>query len=117
MEKVYIHFGSDTAFDSIIKDIKPTSSLSDVFNVLSEQRTTIVGVSSGSEPEPKAFENLIIKTDDYGGINQWAVLGVSNNILENPRVQVKNMYINNPPQKFLEDAINLEILKARGIID
>ena len=42
--------------------------------------------------EPLEIENVIIYTDDYGGIKEWAILGVSNNVFENPRINIKNIY-------------------------
>jgi len=42
-------------------------------------------------------------TDDYGTIKKWALIGFSNNILDDCRVTINNLYMNNPPTKIYED--------------
>lgn len=48
-------------------------------------------------------ENLLVHTDDYGGIREWALLGFSNNILRHLKVEIKNLWLCNPPTKIYED--------------
>ena len=102
MESITIHFGSDKDFYQIIKDINNSCSIGDILKHIGKESIAIDGIEK-KEDKPLEVENLVINTDDYGGIKEWAILGISNNVFENPRVKIKNIYMNNPPQKFYED--------------
>lgn len=129
MEKIVIHFGSDADFNIIINDIDTYFSISDVLKHVSKETISIEGVSPKEATKPLQIENLVIHTDDYGGIKEWAILGISNNFFESSRIKIQNIYLNNPPTKFYEDvkktypniieeiyserpSLNLDILKS-----
>lgn len=102
MKKIYIHFGSDNEFSKLTSSIKYYNTIGDVLDHINKTNININGVKESYEP-PMDIENLIIQTDDYGGIKEWAILGFSNNILENSRVEIDTLWLNNPPKKFYED--------------
>ena len=102
MERVIIHFGSDSDFRKLTESIESYYTIGDVLKHISKETIAIEGVQKQYE-EPLEIDNLIIYTDDYGGIKEWAILGVSNNIFENPRIHIENLFLNNPPKKFYED--------------
>lgn len=102
MEKVYIHFGSDIEFANEVKDRESSFSISDVLKHLNKETIALEGVEKKEEP-PLNVENLIIYTDDYGGIKEWAILGATNNIFESSRIKIKNIFLNNPPKKLFDD--------------
>lgn len=102
MEKIVIHFGSDSDFNSVICDVKEYLTIGDILKHISKESISLEGIQKPEEA-PLYVENLIIYTDDYGGIKEWAILGISNNVFENPRVDIKNIYMNNPPKKLYED--------------
>lgn len=102
MESITIHFGSDRNFYSLIEDIEYYNAIGDVLKHISKESIGIDGIEQ-KEVQPLLVENLIINTDDYGGIKEWAILGISNNVFESPRVAIKKIFMNNPPQKIYED--------------
>ena len=102
MEKIIIHFGSDSDFSKLIEKVDSYYTIGDVIKHISKE-TIAIEVASKHFEAPLDVENLIIYTDDYGGIKEWAILGVSNNIFEPPRIQIKNLFLNNPTKKFYDD--------------
>lgn len=103
MEKIVVHFGSDADFNILISDINIYHSIADVLKYVGKETISIEGVSPKEPAQPLEIENLVIHTDDYGGIKEWAILGISNNIFESSRIKIQNIYLNNPPIKFYED--------------
>lgn len=104
MKKVHIHFGSDKKFNSLTCKLEECSRINDVLDHINKTKIEVEGMDA-KEEKPKRFKNLIIQTDDYGGIKEWAILGFSNNILENKRVRIDEVWLNNPPTKFYEDIL------------
>ena len=102
MEKINIYFGSDSRFEEAIKEVTSYKLLSDVTAHLNKTQIAIDGVKGEGE-QPLAIENLIINTDDYGGIKEWAMLSFSSSILKDFRLDIKNVWMNNPPKKIYED--------------
>ena len=102
MDRIVVHFGSDSDFNEIIKDIESYYTIGDVLKYIGKETIAIEGVQHHEEA-PLEVDNLIIFTDDYGGIKEWAILGVSNNIFENPRIRIGSIFLNNPPKKFFDD--------------
>lgn len=102
MEKIIIHFGSDSNFSKLVENVTSFFTIGDVLKCISKETIAIEGIQKQDEL-PTEIDNLIIYTDDYGGVKEWAILGISNNVFENPRVRIKNIYLNNPPKKFYED--------------
>lgn len=106
MESVKIFFGSDSRFNEKTKDLKSFHTLSDLFNHINKTEIDINGVDS-VEKEPLNIENLVVNTDDYGSIKEWALLGFSNNILQNKKLNICNLWINNPPTKIHDDVVKM----------
>lgn len=76
--------------------------MADVVNHINKTDLKIEGVGDRKDP-PMRVENLLVHTDDYGGIREWALLGFSNNILRHLKVEIKNLWLCNPPTKIYED--------------
>ena len=102
MERIFIHFGSDKEFKKKISNIQDSVYLSEIVDILTRREIEIANVPRQPQ-NPLFVENLIIHTDDYGGINEWATLGFSHRILENKRLNIKNVWINNPTRKIYQD--------------
>lgn len=104
MEKIEIYWGADKDFEEATKNLKNTFFLSDVMDHISKTYVKVEGATEKEEP-PMKVENLLIHTDDYGGIKEWALLGFSNNILCHLKLEIKNLWLCNPPQKIYKDII------------
>ena len=102
MKEIHIHFGSDENFNTLISGVEQYNTLGDVFEHLNKDKLSISGVPPRDDP-PMVVDNLIVHTDDYGGIKEWAMLGFSSNILEDLRLEIHTMWLNNPPTKLYED--------------
>ena len=57
-------------------------------NHINKTDLKVEGANLQNDP-PMKVENLLIHTDDYGGVREWALLGFSNNILRNEKVKIK----------------------------
>lgn len=104
MDKIEIFWGSDEDFENATSSLQNVRSLADILNHIGKTDIKIEGVSEHKDP-PMSVENLLIRTDDYGGIKEWALLGFSNNILRHAKVIIKKMWLANPPTKIYEDII------------
>lgn len=102
MKRVHIHFGSDAKFNELVRKVNCPNTIGDVLEHINKTKIALEGIESKDEL-PMQIDDLIIRTDDYGGIKEWAILGFSNNILEHSRVQIDTLWLNNPPRKFYED--------------
>ena len=102
IEKIEIFWGADRNFESATESLEDTYFLSDIIAHINKTDVQIRGISN-SEESPMEVENLIIHTDDYGGIKEWAILGFSNNILLHLKVDIKNIWLCNPPDKIYRD--------------
>lgn len=102
MEKIYIHWGADEEFEDKVSGLDGSAFLVDIMAVLNQQELVFHG-QQNLDTSPIDVENLIIHTDDYGGIREWAMLGFSNNVLKNLKVDIKNVWFCNPPSKIYED--------------
>ena len=92
----------DKDFEEATESLENINFLADVVNHINKTDLKIEGVGDHKDP-PMNVENLLIHTDDYGGIREWALLGFSNNILRHLKVQIKNLWLCNPPTKIYED--------------
>ena len=113
MEKIEIYWGADKDFEAATELLDNINFLADVLNHINKTDLKIAGVEGPKDP-PMGVENLLIHTDDYGGVKEWALLGFSNNILRNLKVTVKNLWLCNPPIKIYEDIVknyDKEIIK------
>jgi ATP-dependent Clp protease ATP-binding subunit ClpA len=102
IEKIHVHFGSDAKFNELISHINTYNTIGDILEHINKTKIVVDGIAPKDEL-PMQIDNLIIQTDDYGGIKEWAILGFSNNVLENSQVNIKTVWLNNPPTKFHED--------------
>lgn len=104
MDRIEIYWGADDIFEEAIGSLEDIYFLADVLAHINKTDINISGVTSNADP-PMEVENLLIHTDDYGGIKEWAILGFSNNVLLNLKVNIKNLWLCNPPTKIYEDII------------
>ncbi len=102
MERVKIIWGADNKFDEEVETIESKHTLSDIVSHISKTEVTIENIEAKDKP-PLEIDNLVINTDDYGAIREWALLGFSNNILLNEKLSVANLFMNNPPLKIYKD--------------
>ena len=105
MDSINIFWGADENFSNAIKDLTNYNYLTDVLEHIRKEKMIILGVSKEETDTPMEVEHLIIHTDDYGGINEWAILGFTNNILRNLRVNIKNLWLCNPPMQIYQDLL------------
>lgn len=89
MYKIEIYWGTDEDFDKATSKLNDVHYLIDVMNHINKTIVKIEGEKLAKDP-PMMVENLLIYTDDYGGVREWALLGFSNNILRNKKVIIKN---------------------------
>lgn len=104
MDKIEIFWGADKDFDEAIDSLDNIYFLVDVINHINKTDLKIEGLGDRKEP-PMEVENLLIHTDDYGGVREWALLGFSNNVLRHLKVRIKNLWLCNPPTKIYEDIV------------
>lgn len=104
MDKINIYWGADNYFEEATKELDDVNYLIDVINHIDKTSFRIEGLTK-EDDLPFEIENLLINTDDYGGVKEWALLGFSNNILENPKVNIHNLWLCNPPIKIYKDVI------------
>ena len=102
MDKIEIYWGADKDFEKATESLQNISFLVDVVNHINKTDLKIEGVGDRKDP-PMKVENLLVHTDDYGGIREWALLGFSNNILRHLKVEIKNLWLCNPPTRIYED--------------
>lgn len=104
MDKIEIYWGADKDFEKATDSLKDRKFLIDIVNHINKMDLKIPGIPENEE-QPMQVENLLVHTDDYGGIREWALLGFSNNILRHLKVKIKNLWLCNPPIKIYEDVI------------
>ena len=105
MEKIEIYWGADKNFERVTESLENINFLADVVNHVNKTDVKIEGARDRKDP-PMRVENLLVHTDDYGGIREWALLGFSNNILRHLKVEIQNLWLCNPPAKIYEDIKN-----------
>lgn len=104
MDKIEIFWGADKNFDAAIDSLDNIHFLVDVISHINKTDLKIEGLGDRKEP-PMEVENLLVHTDDYGGVREWALLGFSNNVLRHLKVNIKNLWLCNPPTKIYEDIV------------
>lgn len=104
MNKIEIYWGADKDFEEAIEPLTDVNFLVDVINHINKTDLKIEGVGDQQDP-PMEVDNLLVHTDDYGGVREWALLGFSNNVLRHLKVKIKNLWLCNPPIKIYEDVI------------
>ncbi len=103
MNKINIFWGSDEIFAEATNGLTDFNYLTDVLEHIRKEKLVIAGHAPDKPDDPMKVENLIVHTDDYGGINEWAMLGFTNNILQNLRVDIHNLWLCNPPKQIYQD--------------
>ena len=103
MNKINIFWGSDEVFAEATNGLTDFNYLTDVLEHIRKEKLVIAGHVPDKPDDPMKLENLIVHTDDYGGINEWAMLGFTNNILQNLRVDIYNLWLCNPPKQIYQD--------------
>ena len=103
MNKINIFWGSDEVFAEATNGLTDFNYLTDVLEHIRKEKLVIAGHVPDKPDDPMKVENLIVHTDDYGGINEWAMLGFTNNILQNLRVDIYNLWLCNPPKQIYQD--------------
>ena len=104
MDKIERFWGADHDFEAAVESLEDIHFLVDIINHINKTDLKIEGVGGPKEP-PMEVENLLIHTDDYGGVREWALLGFTNNVLRHLKVNIKNLWLCNPPTKIYEDII------------
>ena len=104
MERIEIFWGADKDFEEATEKLEAVNFFVDVVNHITKTDLKIEGVGGQTDP-PMEVKNLLVHTDDYGGVKEWALLGFSNNILRNLKVNIKNLWLCNPPTKIYEDVV------------
>lgn len=104
IQSINIFWGSDKVFEEATHSLDNTISLATVLAHISEKEIKIKDANLPPTP-PMIVENLIIFTDDYGGVMEWAILGFSNNVLRHTKVEIHNLWLCNPPDKIHEDIV------------
>jgi MoxR-like ATPase len=100
--EIKIFWGADSDFEDAISGLSKYHFLYDVLGRLNRQEFVIRNLPIEKD-EPLVVENLIIHTDDYGGLNEWALLAFSNNVLKSPKLRIDRVWLANPPTKIYED--------------
>ena len=117
MNMIEIYWGADKDFEEATKNLDNVHYLVDVLDHLNKTNLKIEGMDK--QDSPLEIENLLVHTDDYGGIKEWALLGFSNNILQSSKVEISNLWLCNPPIKIYDDIVrnyNREIINEHKTI-
>lgn len=77
MDRIEIYWGADIDFEEATRALEDVNFLVDIFNHINKTDLKIEGVGERKDP-PMEVENLLIHTDDYGGVREWALLGFYN---------------------------------------
>lgn len=99
--KVEIYWGADQDFEEGIAEIQHPTYMVDVFNHINKTKVKVEGFNK--DDPPLEVSDLVIRTDDYGGIQEWALMGFSNNVLENLQLKIDNVWLCNPPLSIYDD--------------
>lgn len=102
--EVIIYWGSDDAFNSVVEKVGNAHTLTEILSYTNKTEIEIAGAAQ-NDKKPLNVDNLIINTDDYGSIKEWALMSFSASILQNPKLDIKKIWLNNPPSKFYNDIV------------
>lgn len=106
MNSINIYWGPDTVFEQATSGITVPTYLQDILTHIGRTEIIIPGLPRNDD-DNKSMEvdNLLIFTDDYGALREWALLGFTKNVLENLKVHINNIWLNNPPQPIYDDIL------------
>ena len=83
MNSINIYWGPDTVFEQATSGITVPTYLQDVLTHIGRAEIIIPGLTRNDEDsKPMEVEDLLIFTDDYGALREWALLGFTKNVLE-----------------------------------
>lgn len=102
MKSINVFWGADEEFRARVDKLDCKNTLADLLAQINKVEHFVHGAER-EEEQPFIINNLIIGTDDYGSINEWALLGFTDNILKHKKITVENLWMNNPPQKIYVD--------------
>ena len=101
MDKIAVFWGPDKDFDNAIKDLSSSKRLIDVLDIIDEQivsvKTDTKTKDNSDENKPVIIENLVIRTDDYSILTAGALSSIANTVLNSPRIEIGNLWLQNPP--------------------
>ena len=101
MDKIAVFWGPDKDFDNAIKDLSSSKRLIDVLDIIDEKivsvKTDIKTKDNSDENKPVIIENLVIRTDDYSILTAGALSSIANTVLNSPRIEIGNLWLQNPP--------------------
>lgn len=103
MCNIKVFWGSDEKFNLQIKEVEDVYSIIDALNHINVQEVLVNGKDFKQEKSILCIENLVINTDDYGGMKKWVLMCFSNYILENTKLDICNLWLNNPPLSLYKD--------------
>lgn len=95
MKKIEIYWGSEKTFKSEIENLKNVFYLGDILEYINKKFSEYDYIIE--------VENLVIYTDDYGQIKEFALNSFSNTILKNEKLNITNLWMINPPLKLYEN--------------
>ena len=106
MNSINVFWGADSDFDIHVKKINGGYiTLSEILAHFDKKEpliSIINGTIDNSKEAPPDIDNLVVFTDDYGQISEWALLSFSNNILKSNKFVIKNVWLNNPPSRLYD---------------
>ena len=73
MERIEIFWGADKDFEEATEKLEAVNFFVDVVNHITKTDLKIEGVGGQTDP-PMEVKNLLVHTDDYGGVKEWALL-------------------------------------------
>lgn len=99
---IHIYWGDDQYFEDAVKELEDVFHLKQILDDLGKVELKFEGTQR-QNIEPTEIENLVIYTDDYGGVKEWALLGFTKNILNNEKYAIENVWLSNPPSQLYQD--------------
>lgn len=104
-EKIIIFYGPKKPFQKYIEDNSQISydnfTLTQLVNLSEKERNkfTIEGIKTDNFEEKVSINNLIINAEEYSGVTEAVV---NNFVSYISKYEIKNMFIQNPPQEIVE---------------
>lgn len=99
---IHIYWGDDKCFEDAVKKLAGVFHLKQILDDLAKIELRYEGIPK-QNIEPIEIENLVVYTDDYGGVKEWALLGFTKNVLYNEKYAIENVWLANPPLQLYQD--------------
>ena len=107
MKSINIFWGADSDFDNRINELNGDYTITSEILSHIDKKEPLISIKNdkldNSKEPPLEVKNLVMFTDDYGSMSEWALLGFSNNVLKNNKIDVENIWLNNPPLRLYTD--------------